>query len=99
MDGMSDPIHILVQAFAGALIAHGQAPMPAYLEAEELTLAVLEQMQRAGAPLGHLLVRVRVYDMRSRGMDPRTVQERLGISRSQVFNAYRKELVRRRYAA
>jgi len=96
---VTDPIHILVQAFAGALIAHGHAPMPAYVEAEELALSVLEQMHRAGAGVGHLLVRVRVYELRSRGMDPRTVQERLGISRSQVFSAYKKELCRRRYVA
>lgn len=96
---MTDPLHILVQAFASALIAHGHPPMPAYMEAEELTLGVLEQMQRAGAPLGHLLLRVRIYDMRSRGMDTGTVMQRLGVSRIYIHKAYKKELFRRRYAA
>ena len=96
---MTDPIHILVEAFAGSLIAHGHPAMTAYLEAEELAAGVLQRMHQAGASVGHLLVRVRVYELRSRGMDPRTVQERLGISRSHVFNAYKKELCRRRYAA
>lgn len=96
---MTDPIHILVEAFAGSLIAHGHPAMTAYLEAEELAMGVLERMHKAGAGVGHLLVRVRVYELRSRGVDPRTVQERLGISRAQVFRNYKAELSRRRRAA
>jgi hypothetical protein len=96
---MNDPIHILVEAFAKSLISHGHAVMPAYLEAEGLALDVLEQMHKAGAGLGHLLVRVKVYELRSRGVDPHTVMMRLGISRTQVWKAYKKELLRRRYVA
>ena len=96
---MTDPIHILVNAFAQALISHGHAALPAYLEAEELTMGVLEQMHRAGAGVGHLLLRVRIYDMRSRGMDTGTVMQRLGVSRVYIHKAYKKELFRRRYAA
>ncbi len=96
---MTDPIHILVEAFAGSLIAHGHPAMTAYLEAEELAAGVLQRMHQAGASVGHLLVRVKVYELRSRGVDPTTVMLRLGISRTQVWRAYKKELFRRRYAA
>jgi len=97
---MTDPIHILVQAFAGALISHGHAPMPAYLEAEELTIMVLEQIQRTGtkAGVGVLLRQVRVYELRSRGVSPEVVMARLGISRAEVWRSYKRELNRRRAA-
>jgi len=95
---MTDPIHILVQAFANALIAHGAAPLPAYLEAEDLTMRVLEQIQRSGARVGLLLRQVRVYELRSRGVPPEVVMSRLGISRAEVWRSYKKELNRRRAA-
>ena len=96
---MTDPIAILVNQFATVLIHHGKPPLIAYLEAEELTMNVILQLNQAGAAVGQLLQRVQVYDMRTRGIEPHVIQKRLGISRPTVWRAYKAELLRRRYVA
>ena len=96
---MTDPIGILVERFAQVLIRSGKAPMSAYLEAEDLTVDVLEDMRKVGADVGHLLRRIQIYHLRTRGIEPSAICIRLGVNRCYVHKAYKKELLRRRYAA
>ena len=96
---MSDSVGILVEKFAGVLLRAGKDRLTAYIEAEEIAQAVLGELDAIGAPVGRELRQVRVYDLRTRGIDPAVIMKRLGIGRTQVFRDYKRELDRRRYAA
>ena len=97
---MTDPIEILVSAQAEALMRRGVPAIEAWVEAESAIEAVIQQLGRMKAPVGHYLRRIHVYQLRSRGITVTVVSRRLGISRTQVHHDYSNELERkRRHAA
>lgn len=97
-----DPIEILVQHQAAALVRHGARVEDARAEAEgiiETLLNDLAKLDLQDVYLGVALRRARVYRLRSQGLKLVTVCERLGISKRQAVIDYRAELVRRRQTA
>lgn len=96
---VADPIEVLVENIAEVLLRAGKTHDEAYTEAESITSKVLDELYQTGAQVGHLLRRVRVYELRISGLSIAVVMQRVGVSRTGAHRMYKKELLRRRYAA
>ena len=99
MTAKPDPIEILVQHQAAALIRCGRPVEDARKEAEDIVAVVLEDLARSGLQDVYLSValrRNRVYRLRCQGHTFRVICERLGVTRQQAHTDYRAELLRRR---
>ena len=94
-----DPVDILVAHMVAALVRHGMDPERALADAEERVAVVLEDLARAGAPVGAFLRRVRVYRLRCQGVQMQIIADRLGIARETAHREYRTEMLRRRRIA
>ena len=93
---MTDPVDILVSHLVAALVRHGMDPDAARASAEERTAVIMEDLARAGAPVGIYLRRVRVYRLRCQGVQMQAIADRLGITRETAHREYRVEMLRRR---
>lgn len=93
---MTDPVDILVSHLVAALVRHGMDPAAARESAEERTAVILEDLARAGAPVGIFLRRVRVYRLRCQGVQMQQIADRMNVSRCQAHMDYKRELQRRR---
>lgn len=94
-----DALEILVRHQEAALVRHGTPVDKARQEAEDIVDGVIEDLARIGPQDVHLYVvirRARVYRMRCQGLTFKVVCERLGVTRQQAHDDYRKELLRRR---
>lgn len=97
-----DPIEILVQHQAAALVRHGAKVEEARAEAEGIVEVMLHDLSRAGlhdVPVRLGLMRALVYRLRSSGVKAEAVATRLGVTRRTVTLHYRAERERRRRVA
>ena len=101
MTSKPDAIEILVSHQAAALVRHG-TPLDraqAEAEAEDIVAGVLADLNRIGLQdvyLGVALRRAKVYRLRCQGHTFRVICERLGVTRQQAAEDYRREMLRRR---
>lgn len=96
---MTDPLEAMAARIAGALIKAEVPTFAAWVMAEELVHGILHDLDKAGAPVGHYLRRVKVYRLKCCGVSPSEIAKRMGVSRKTVHEDYNAELLRRRRAA
>ena len=99
MTAKPDAIEILVQHQRAALVRHGTPMDRAQAEAEDIVAGVLADLNRIGLQdvyLGVALRRAKVYRLRCQGHAFRVICERLGVTRQQAAEDYRREMLRRR---
>ena len=99
MTAKPDAIEILVSHQAAALVRHGTPMDRAQAEAEDIVAGVLADLNRIGLQdvyLGVALRRAKVYRLRCQGHTFRVICERLGVTRQQAAEDYRREMLRRR---
>lgn len=91
-----DALEVLVTHYACVLLRAGHTPEQARHEAELRVDLVVEDLARAGAPVGIFLRRIRVYRLRCQGLGMQVIADRLGVHRTTAHAEYRAELLRRR---
>lgn len=99
MSRLDDTKKVLVVHIACSLIRGGQTPEEAAHEAKMRVDLVMEDLKRAGLPLGDMLEEERVYELRCQGLTMQTIADRLGIHRTTAHVKYRAALMRKRNSA
>lgn len=91
-----DALDVLVTHYACALLGGGRSPEEARQEAEMRVDLMVEELARAGAPVGVFMRRIKVYRLRCQGLGMQVIADRFGMSRMQTYREYRAEMLRRR---
>jgi len=94
-----DAKQVLAVHIACSLIRGGHTPEEAAHEADLRLDFVIEDLVRAGAPLGRYLRQIRVYELRCQGLTMQTIADRMGIARETAHREYRAEMLRKRGSA
>ena len=101
MTSKPDTIEILVRHQEAALVRHGTPVDRAHAEAIDIVEGVLADLARLDLKdvyLGVALRRAHVYRLKSMGLKPEVICERVGICLAQFKVDYKAELLRRRIA-